>query len=263
MEDLALDRCALADGSLDRPQPVQARGEERLDRRRNGDRLQIAGWDPVPVRALEQAVVDEHREHLLDEERVAFGCIHHSRPDLGGQLSSAQEVPDQLAGLGLAQGLQQDRGRVELATAPTRAPIEQFWPRQADEQDRCVPRPVGDVLDEVEKRRRAPLQIVEDHDERPFASLRLEQLADGPESLVGRADALDMAERRAEPLCDQLCVLVSGEARPDRRGEIVAVERPNDLAQRPEGDPLAVGETAAVDDGRALAEAVQKLCNQP
>ena len=49
--------------------------------------------DPAVVLADEQPVVDQHREHLLDEQRVAFGRGRRSgRRDVVGQLGRPEEV---------------------------------------------------------------------------------------------------------------------------------------------------------------------------
>ena len=65
-------------GPLDRPalavaQPVEARREERLDRRRDRDRLEVADDQRAVGVALDEAVVEEHLDDLLDVQRVAVG----------------------------------------------------------------------------------------------------------------------------------------------------------------------------------------------
>ena len=80
----------------------------------------------------------------------------------------------ELGRLVVVQPLQQDRGRVELAAAPAGAVVQKLRASEAHEQDRRVARPVGNVLDEIEEGRLAPLQVVEDDDEGSFAGLRLE-----------------------------------------------------------------------------------------
>ena len=56
--------------------------------------------------------------------------------------------------------------------------VEQLRPREAEQQDRRAAREVGDVVDQVEERRLAPVDVVEDDDERPLAGGVLEQRAD-------------------------------------------------------------------------------------
>ena len=176
---------------------------------RHRDRPEIARRHPIAVRAFEQAVVDEHREHLLDEERVALGRIGDPSMDVVGELRSAEEV---LRSARRTRRRSSGSSRTEVALnlpPPQLGPVvEELGSREANEQNRRVPRPVGDVLDEIEECRLAPLEVVEDDDERPLARLRLEQLAHGPEGLLGRPGALDEADRRRDSLCDQLCILL-------------------------------------------------------
>ena len=104
-------------------------------------------------------------------------------------------------------------------------------------KDRRVPAEVGDVLDQVEEGRLAPVQVVEDHHDRPLGRPSLEQLAKGPRDLLRGASGGVVAEDRGE--------------RTDRlagRDELL-----HDLGDRPVGDAFAVGETAAADDRRVDA----------
>ena len=49
--------------------------------------------------------------------------------------------------------------------APTGSKFEQLGPGKADEQDRRIPRPVRDVLHELEEGRLAPVDVLEDDDQ--------------------------------------------------------------------------------------------------
>ena len=62
---------------------------------------------------------------------------------------------------GSVSGSSSTVGRVQLAAAPAGAQLEQLGPRQTEDEQRRVARPVGDVLDQVEERRLGPLQVVE------------------------------------------------------------------------------------------------------
>ena len=148
VEDSALDRAALEHATLGRLELVEPRGEQCLDRPRHGD-LAVA------------RVLDE-RDHLLDEERVSFRRV--ADPLLESRLEAvvAEQLLEQLVGLCCAQRLEQDRRRVELATAPARALVQQFRSREAEEQQRRVPREIGDVLEQVEEGWLAPVDVVED-----------------------------------------------------------------------------------------------------
>ena len=72
VEDLALDRAPLEDASLGRLELIEPRGEQRLQRGRNDHlALRLAG----------------HREHLLDEERVAARGASDPLAQLAGDLA--------------------------------------------------------------------------------------------------------------------------------------------------------------------------------
>ena len=93
------------------------------------------------------------------------------------------------------------------------------------------------MLDQVEERLLAPLDVVEDDHQRPLGRSLLERLAERPGDLLGRRRRLRLAEQRADR----------------RRGGLVRgqhVELLQHLDDRPVGDPLAVGEAAAADDRR-------------
>ena len=85
VEEPPLDRGTLENGALLGLETVDARGEQRLDRRRNG----VLGgiW-----------IVEEHGQHLLDEERVALGVLHDPAADLRGQAHAERQVVDQRLG---------------------------------------------------------------------------------------------------------------------------------------------------------------------
>ena len=88
------------------------------------------------------------------------------------------------------------------------------------------------MLEQVEEGLLPPLDVVEDRDQR---SLLFEQLADRPGDLLGRGGHVRLAEQRTDRRSGRLV-----------RG--LRVELLEDLDNRPIGDPLAVGEAAALDD---------------
>ncbi len=83
MERLTLDGCALEHPALLGVQAVQPGREQSLDSRRNRD--------------LSRAVVvmGEHREHLLEKERVAVGRGGDPCLRLGCQAGSGRQGADQ------------------------------------------------------------------------------------------------------------------------------------------------------------------------
>ena len=88
--------------------------------------------------------------------------------------------------------LEEDRGRVVLAAAPGVAGVEELRSGHADDEERRVAHPVGDVLDQVEERRLGPVDVVEDDDERLLA-------APAPRTACARPRTPPRACRRSRP----------------------------------------------------------------
>ena len=114
--------------------------------------------------------------------------------------------------------------------------LGELRPRHAEQQDRRARGEERDVLDQVEKRLLAPLDVVEHHDERPLGGSLLQRLAKGPRDVLRRVVA---SSRRA----------ASGST-PRRPPRGAAGRAASDLDHRPVRDPLAVGKAAAADDRR-------------
>ncbi len=229
VEDLSLDRTALESRALRARKLVEPCCEQRLDRRRNDD---------VPGAAR------RHRQHLLDEERIAAGGVADPVTQLPVERDAGEQPVDERVGLGLGQRLEEHRRRVELPARPAGPAFEQFRPGEAEQQDRRVSRPVRNMLDEIEERRLAPVQVVEDDDQRPLAGRLLEQFPHGDADLVrGR---VAVTEQRGE--------------RPVGRPP-VAEQLRDHLDDGPVRDAVAVGEAAATHDGRV--ESRDELLREP
>ena len=222
MEDLALDRAALEDASLGRLELVEPRGEQRVQRRRDDDlALRLAG----------------HRDHLLDEERVAAcGARDPLAQVLGGVLG------DELANVVVGKRLEPERHR------PGGPLIGERGPCHAEQQDRRVRGEQRDVLDQVVEGLLAPLDVVEHDHQRPLRRGLLQRLAEGPGDLLRRRRRIALAEQRA-----------------DRRRRSLVGRHEVELLQHfddgPVGDPLAVREAATAHDRRVHGR--DGLRNQP
>ena len=125
---------------------------------------EIARRDPATVLPDEQPVVDQHREHLLDEQRVAAGGLGQPGRRLGREARAAEQVRDQLGRRLRVEGLEQERRGVQLAAAPVRSRVEELRPRGAHQHDRRVARPVHDVVHDVEERRLGPVDVLPERD---------------------------------------------------------------------------------------------------
>ena len=252
-EALADDRGPLDHGPLLGAQAIEAGGEERLDGR--GD------LQPVPV----VIALGEHRDELLDEERVAGAGLGDLRAGRRRQVGLAEQPVDEVGRLVLGQGAEEDRGRVELAPAPAWTLLEQLGTSVAEDEDRRVPRPVDDVLDHVEEGRLAPVDVLEDDDEGPIAGEGLEELAHGPERLLGRRLGLRAADRSDDTLGDlSRRLLVCDQGRDGLlRVALLAGEVADDLEEGEEGDPLAVREAAPGDDSGLAVKRRAQLAGEP
>ena len=119
----------------------------------------------------------EHRHHLLDVERVPSRRRRDAIARVLVQLDFAEQVRDEVVACVRAQRLEQERRRVQLPASPVRPNVEQLGARDAEEEDRRVPREVGDVLDEIDEHGLGPLEIVDHHDLRSLGGASLEQPA--------------------------------------------------------------------------------------
>ena len=211
VEDLALDRASLEHAPLGRLELIQAGAEQRPQRRRDDHvALRLAG----------------HCQHLLDEERVTA----RGASDLAAQLAGDPQRY-QLVDLSVAQWLEPQRHR------PGGAALGELRPRHAIHQDRCARGQERDVLDQVEERLLAPLDVVEHDHQRLLCRGVLQRLAERPCDLLRRRRRLRLAQQRADR---HRCGLVCGPH----------VELLQHLDHRPVRDPLPVREASATDDRR-------------
>ena len=181
MEDLALDGGELQHATLRRVELVETGGEQRVDRRRNDHLILTLGPG-----------LGEHRDHLLDEQRIPTGRAQDPVAEVAADRTSGQELVDQPLGLRLREGLEPKRHR------PPRRGIEQLGTGEAEQQNRRVAREQGDLLDELEEAFLGPLDVFEDDDERAFSGSGAEQLAEGPADLVRRRARRLTPEEAAE-----------------------------------------------------------------
>ena len=105
------------------------------------------------------------------------------------------------------------------------------------------------------------MEIVEDDDERPCLGERFEQAPDAPERLLDRPTAVVVAERRRDPFSHARGVLAERHEPGDLGDGVLgcltfaeACSGLNDLGDRPERDPLAVGETPALENRRLVRD---------
>jgi hypothetical protein len=106
------------------------------------------------------------------------------------------------------------------------------------------------------------MDVLEDQYERLLAREALEELSDGPERLLARADVGREAHRAGDPGGDELGVLVRSEDPRNAGLDVIPDLRVQDLRERPERDALAVREAAADEHQGVVGERGGELAAQ-
>ncbi len=268
------ERAADHGGELDRLafrrlQPIQAGGQERGDRGRQRHVRQIGGGEPRPSFTDQEAVVDQHRHDLLDEERVPARRLDDAFLRVRGDVGAAEEVRHERLAVAVGERFQQDGRGVHLPAAPRRPRLEQIGAAERDHHDRDVLRPVRDVIDQVEQRRLGPMHVVEHDHERPAPRQRLQERPDRPERLVHAGRALADPDHLRHAFGGLLAAAFAGNDPRDlapRLGRRVAVGQAgrlgDDLDDRPERDPLAVRQAPPPERDRARTRGGEELLDQ-
>ena len=180
VEHAPLDRAAPEHVPLDGVELIEPRGQQGLDRRRHGDGV---------IRRLAH-----ERDHLLDEERIAFRRVQDPRAQRVISRCAVEQGRDECVGVGGRERLEQHRRRIQLAPAPVRPAVEQLGPCHAEQENRRITAQVGDVVDEIEERLLAPVDVVQYDDERGIGSHRLQQHPHRPGDLLDRGHHAAFAE---------------------------------------------------------------------
>ena len=173
-ERLAEHRGILEQLSLGRPDAVEARCDQRVERLRNLERVERALDVERSVLRDEQAAVEQHA-HRLDRvqrhaRRALAGCARSGRP------AARAPCPRAAATSPLAAA---DRGESDvnprLPVPQPGAAIGHLRARQRDHEDRRVARPLEQILDEIEQAAVRPLQVLEDQDREVLGGEPLEE----------------------------------------------------------------------------------------
>ena len=127
------------------------------------------------------------------------------RRSAAGELAFSEERVDERLALERRQRLELDRGRADAPAAPAGTQVEQLGPGEADDQERRVLDPLGQVLDELEQRILGPVDVLEDEDQRLRGRELGGPLARRPGDLLLaplRLDPLEHADREREQIGD-------------------------------------------------------------
>ena len=255
-------RTVLKHRSLRAFELVEASRQERMDARGDVKRCRDLVQVPGSVALVEGAAVPQHRDHLLEEQRIPIRGRDDALPQLGWQLVTSKLVADDRVRCGAVQGRQV---QVRPGPSPARSTIEQLGPSRGNEQDRPGSSP-GDVLEKVKERVVRPVQILDEQGEGRAVGGMLEHPTGRPEQLVlalgrcvepdERGQWLDHLVRRLERV-ETLAHLARGVALVDARQLV------EDLADRPVRDAVAIRKASALCHRRAAGERGRQLAQQP
>jgi hypothetical protein len=267
--ELAADhRRALQHQPLFGPQPLDARGEQRLDRRGHLDLGQLRRGRPALALALERAVVHQHPHQLAEEEGVALVLGEHAAGDGGGQRVGADHVGGQARGRsGVEAGEGDDVGDDTTGGRQRRARGAQLGPCRRQHQQRHPGAPLHQVLGQVEQQRLGPLEVVDFEHHRPRRGERGQQAAHHEEGLFGRGRR--PGEQRADAGGDAGALgLLAGHHGVDRRAQRLgagagreAEVRAQRLGQRREGGS-ARGVALGAEHARTVSQPARQLGQQ-
>ena len=255
-EDITDDRGRLENGALAACKRVEAGSEERLDRRGDVELRQRASGAPRAVRALENALVDEHSHELLREERIPLCRAHDAVEDLRVERPAAEQALDhRSAGPGVER-LQLDPRRPR-AGAPGRIVVHERRPRRAEDQHGCVVEHLDELLDHLAKRLLRPVDVLDDERHGTVCRDVAQEVAHPPGELFHGERLGAQADHRGEPLSDIDSRRV-GEVRELLECLVgaVVVDDPcrvlECLGERPERDAVPVREAPAREEKRPL-----------
>lgn len=260
-EPSAFDRRVLQYPSGRRLEVTDPGREERLHGRRDID-LIILRAEPSTLH--EGSTIDQHRDQLLEEERIAFGRLADAVDDGPGGVGKQRfRQPPSVGGL---EWRERRRYGARLPGCPCRSSIEELGTGETDHEERAV-EPVHHRVDEVEHRFLCPMRVIKDHDERPIPRQRFEQAANGPRRIGGKRlmNAEDLGESIRNGGAVGLARQTSSEARGDRLGvgRLYAGGIGEELDQRRERDAFSVGRRLGGQNAGAPVDRVRERLGEP
>ena len=205
-------------------EPIDPGRQERRDRRRDRDPREV----PLGRVRCDRSFLLEHGDDLLEEERIPLGDVGDRV--LEGRCGRGHE---QMAGE-LAARLGTERLELEGHGARRSAPggpgVQELRAGETQQEDRSVTCPFGEVLEDVQERRRRPVHVVERDHQRAAPGDRFDTDTDRPRGLllgrgagrqpqrsrdtVGRHRSLGMAGQEiADPLHGDGRIRVGSETR--------------------------------------------------
>ena len=258
--------------ALLRLEGVEPRRQQRAQACRDVEVAELAGELEAIARLDQHAAVGQRPDGLDRVQRDALGLGDDPRPRLRGQ--SSHEPVEQLTDGLVGERLEVDHGRAAAAAGPSVPELGKLRPREGEDEDRVLGRPLEQVVDEVEQALARPLQVLEDHHHRVVLGESLEEHPPAREELLASEARLGDAEQRTEPRDQERAIARTDdpaiEAGVELRDRLLGARLLGDpepladhLGQRPVGDPVAVGQAATGVKEEVVCEAVGVVVELP
>ena len=235
------DRGQLDEAPFELGHPLDACGQQRLDRGRHLDGVDVDRQLPPLVAPADHAVVEEHADQLADEQRVPLGRLGEPAGELHRKVGSQQLGSQGLRGLAVEPLDEQHVVQASAGFGQRGANVADLRAGEVDDEQWRV-RPLGEVLDEVEHPWFGPLDVVDHEHQRAALAEQLAQAPDREEGLLRSRHRCGADEARDET--DQAITLLGRWAEQARDGVddlVVGLllrepgSRPHELGDRVEG----------------------------
>ena len=242
---------------------------EAVEARRD-DALERLGQRQI----LRRSPLEEEFRELLRVERIASGTLEERVLGFGGEHGPVEESGDEPRRLLIREGGDGEHRRVELAASPARTALEELRAGSRDHEQRHVVHPVDELVDEVEEALVCPVEVLEDEHEWPPLGHGFEEQAPRSEGLP----AAIVAELALSAEADQREQVRSHPRDVGIVGQHLVHGPPNlfrsfartilfmdaglrldDLAQRPQGDSIAIRQAPALPPRNELVVGVDHL----
>ena len=261
------DGGALEDRTLRGPEALDARREQRVDRRRHLERGQLHAGRPAVALASEDPVVHQHADQLADEERVALAGRQHAARDRRRQLFGPDDVGGEPRRRARVEAAERRHRRDEVARAgERRAAVAQLRTRGHQDHEPHAGPPLHEVLDQVEQQGLRPLHVVDHQHDGPHCRGGAQEAAHDEERLLGRRRRAGEERRDAGRDARRL---LARQQRLDGRPDLVASRaggKPQVLAQgvgQRRERPAAGGVAVRAEHRRLRPEPARELREEP